>query len=83
MRVNVYSEELTPEVQVTETVAKTGKAYPGVRFVLDSSKQLHHKPDDDDRSAVTFWFHDLNQAHWFFVHALREIEIAKNIDTVA
>jgi hypothetical protein len=56
MRINVYSQELTKELQiVTKTAADTGKPYRGVRMFLASPDILHHTADDDDRSAITFW----------------------------
>lgn len=56
MRINVYSQELTREVTLVSTVAKdTGRVYHGVRIYLASPDVLHHRPDDDDRSAITFW----------------------------
>ena len=55
MRINVYSQELTDEVQVEEKVSNTGLTYTAVRLMLHSSALLHHPPEDDDRSAVTFW----------------------------
>lgn len=56
MRINVYAEELTKEVKLVETVARdTGIVHYGIRLYLHSSDLLHNRPDDDDRSAVTFW----------------------------
>ena len=55
MRVNVYSQELTDEVELVEERSNTGSVYSAVRFMLHSSSKLHHPPEDDDRSAVTFW----------------------------
>lgn len=55
MRVNVYSQELTDEVQVVEKTSNTGLVYSAVMLMLHSSDRLHHPPHDDDRSAVTFW----------------------------
>ena len=55
MRINVYSQELTNEVQVEEKRSNTGLVYSAVRLMLHSSDMLHHPPRDDDRSAVTFW----------------------------
>ncbi|AAQ63324.1 hypothetical protein Nazgul23 [Burkholderia phage BcepNazgul] len=57
MRVNVYSQELTSEVNPVYKESNTGVIYSAVQFVLHSSDRLHHPdPDgDDDRSAVTFW----------------------------
>jgi hypothetical protein len=55
MRINVYSQEITPEVIKVTKVSNTGISYHAVQFVLHSSPMLHHPPEDDDRSAVTFW----------------------------
>lgn len=55
MRINVYSQELTDEVQTLEKVSNTGLVYSAVMLMLHSSERLHHPPQDDDRSAVTFW----------------------------
>lgn len=55
MRINVYSQELTNEVQIETKRSNTGRFYTAVRMVLHSSEKLHHPPADDDRSAVTFW----------------------------
>lgn len=55
MRINVYSQELTDEVYLLKKESNTGVTYSAVQFILHSSPKLHHPPDDDDRSAVTFW----------------------------
>lgn len=55
MRINVYSQELTNEVEVIEKLSDTGIVYSAVRLYLHSSEKLHHPPKDDDRSAVTIW----------------------------
>ena len=55
MRINVYSQELTSEVNVIEKESNTGLVYSAVQIMLHSSPMLHHPPQDDDRSAVTFW----------------------------
>ena len=55
MRINVYSQELTDEVQLFEKESNTGLVYSAVALMLHSSSLLHHPPKDDDRSAVTFW----------------------------
>lgn len=55
MRINVYSQELTTEVQVEEKESNTGLVYTGIRMILHSSEMLHHPPKDDDRSGITFW----------------------------
>lgn len=55
MRINVYSQELTDEVEPIIKESNTGVKYSAVQFMLHSSERLHHSPTDDDRSAVTFW----------------------------
>lgn len=55
MRVNVYSQELTNEVKLISKESNTEIVYSAVQMVLHSSPMLHHPPQDDDRSAVTFW----------------------------
>lgn len=55
MRINVYSQELTDEVIPVSKASNTGVTYYGVQLILHSSDKLHHPPEDDDRSAVTFW----------------------------
>jgi hypothetical protein len=55
VRINVYSQELTPEVQHVEKEANTGVVYHAAMLMLHSSPMLHHPPHDDDRSGVTFW----------------------------
>lgn len=55
MRINVYSQELTDEVIHVEKESNTGVVYHAAQLVLHSSERLHHPPEDDDRSAVTFW----------------------------
>lgn len=55
MRINVYSQELTDEVQSFHKESNTGLIYSAVQIMLHSSPMLHHPPRDDDRSAVTFW----------------------------
>lgn len=59
MRVNVYSQEITDDIQA---ITKSGSDehghtvdFPAVRLFLHSSHLLHQTPQDDDRSAVTFW----------------------------
>lgn len=61
MRVNIYQEELTNEVDIITTVAETGITYYGVRVYLKSPPSLHYTEDDDDRSAVTFWLGDYHE----------------------
>lgn len=55
MRINVYSQELTSEANLISKESNTGITYHAVQLILHSSPMLHHPPEDDDRSAVTFW----------------------------
>lgn len=55
MRINIYSQELTSEVELISKISNTGVRYSGVRLILHSSPKLQHPPDDDDRSAITIW----------------------------
>jgi hypothetical protein len=61
MRINVYREELTSEVSVFRTEARTGEVYTGVRLYLQSPDTLHFSEDDDDRSAITFFVKDAEE----------------------
>lgn len=65
MRMNVYSQELLlgdndewldePATELVEQTADTGIVYSAARLFLHSSDRLHRPPEDDDRSAITFW----------------------------
>lgn len=55
MRINVYVEELTDEVQIVTKTADTGVTFYGLRIMLKSPDELHHSDEDDDRSGITFW----------------------------
>ncbi len=67
MRINVYSEELTAEVEFVEKfVPETKKTYFGMRMFMKSAPELHHTLEDDDRTAITFWFGTKERAIQFF-----------------
>jgi hypothetical protein len=64
VRLNVYSQELLvggdkdlrlPPTSLVVKEADTGVKYSAVRLYLHSSGRLHQTPEDDDRSAITFW----------------------------
>lgn len=55
MRINVYSQELTREVSLVTKTSENGAVHYGVRIYFDGSPRLHSRPDDDDRSAITYW----------------------------
>ena len=56
MRVNIYNEEFDT-VQVVAWKSEPGAVFFGLRFWLKSCQELldHSTPENDDRSAVTFW----------------------------
>lgn len=68
MRVNIYAEEMTDRIEITEKIVE-GTKFTALRFYLElpvtvmqnngvpknvSGPFIHHKGDDDS-SAVTFW----------------------------
>lgn len=55
MRINIYTQEQTPEVIYIEKESNTGIRYGAAQLIMHSSDKLHHPPKDDDRSAVVFW----------------------------
>jgi hypothetical protein len=76
MRINVYSQELTSEVNVIEKVSNTGLTYSAVQLMLHSSPMLHHPPQDDDRSAVTFWLPKSQLRRKALAEVFREMAVA-------
>ncbi len=79
MRINVYSQELTDEVIEVEKPSNTGVAYHGAQLILHSSGRLHHPPEDDDRSAITFWLPKSTHRRWQMAVAFERIaEIFRN-----
>jgi hypothetical protein len=75
MRINVYSQELTNEVIVIHKESNTGLVYTAVQLILHSSERLHHPPQDDDRSAVTFWLPRSQSRRAEFAMALRQMAL--------
>ena len=75
MRININSQELTDEAEIIEDVSKTGKVYTGIRFIFHSSPLLHHSPQDDDRSAVTFWLPKSPDRRMAFAKLLQEMSV--------
>lgn len=73
MRINVYSQELTSEVQLIAKKSNTQITYHAVQMLLHSSPQLHHPPLDDDRSAVTFWLPKSGKRRAELAAAFREL----------
>lgn len=57
MRINVYAEELTDRIEVIEKQAE-GLSFMGLRVYLKTHEDMiPPRHQDDDSSAVTFWFH--------------------------
>ena len=73
MRINIYSQELTSEVRSIEKKSNTGIVYSAVQLILHSSPKLHRPPQDDDRSAVTFWLPKSTERRREFADALRNL----------
>ncbi len=57
MRVQIYQEELGEGVELVEQTSRNGEHFFGLRVWLKTCQSLleHSTPEDDDRSAVTFW----------------------------
>lgn len=64
MRINIYEEELTDEVElIVKEVPQAGgvvETFYGVRLYLKSPEEIlkHSTPEDDDRNAITLWVRD-------------------------
>jgi hypothetical protein len=63
VRINVYQEEMTGEVQLVtkrDVVGDDGTpvTFYGVRIFLKGPPELHVTEFDDDRPAITFWVGD-------------------------
>lgn len=87
MRINVYSQELTSEVVFVAKDSNTGVTYHAAQLILHSSDRLHHPPEDDDRSAVTFWLpksrdrrEEMAQAFERIARIFREAPSASGLD---
>lgn len=58
MRIHIYEEELGDGVELIRKDNVNGnETFWGLRVWLKSPKEIleHSTPEDDDRSAVTFW----------------------------
>lgn len=73
MRINIYSQELTPEVQAVKKKSNTDVVYYAAMLMLHSSPMLHHPPKDDDRSGITFWLPKSEHRRREMAKAFREI----------
>lgn len=86
MRINIYSQELTNEVNLLKKSSNTGLEYHAVQFILHSSEKLHHPPQDDDRSALTFWLpkskRNREMLRWAFLDAAEIVRCAPVINPI-
>lgn len=83
MRINVYSQELitdpgdaledTPDYELDTKTSNTGLKYSAVRMFLHSSDRLHQPPDDDDRSAITFWLPKSKERREYLAEVFEEM----------
>ena len=73
MRINVYSQELTSEVILVAKESNTEVTYHAAQLILHSTERLHHPPQDDDRSAVTFWMPKSQERREEMAKAFEEI----------
>lgn len=89
MRINVYAEEITTETEVVSKDVSDSKfgdrTFYGVRLFLESPDVLHADPEDDDRSAITFWVpwtraegHDFNHVRNAIHGLLHDIDVAES-----
>lgn len=82
MRINIYSQELItdpdspedhPDYELDTKTSNTGLTYSAVRMFLHSSDKLHHPPEDDDRSAITFWLPRSEERRRYLAEAFEEM----------
>ena len=59
MRINIYSQEITSDIEKISKVGKNDEGddsvFEGIRWFMHSSEMLHHNVNDDDRSGITIW----------------------------
>lgn len=73
MRINIYDEEITGEVElVTKVASDTGLTFVGLRMFLASPDVLHDTASDDDCSAITFWFQKGQDSEEYLVRGTLE-----------
>jgi hypothetical protein len=82
VRINVYSQELFtdpgeegdgPQYELEIKKSNTGITYSAVRMLLHSSPRLHHPPEDDDRSAITFWLPKSKERREYLAETFEEL----------
>lgn len=73
MRVQIYQEELGEGIELITQTSRNGEKFYGLRIWLRTCQSLldHSTPEDDDRSAVTFWA-DSEQALNLLVVSMRK-----------
>lgn len=73
MRVQIYQEELGEGIELIRQTSRNNETFFGLRIWLKTCEPLirHSTPDDDDRSAVTFWASSQDQL-WTLVQQMVE-----------
>ena len=74
MRIHIYEEELGEGVELIRKDNVNGnETFYGLRIWLKSPKEIleHSTPEDDDRSAVTFWARDVSTLYQMCTDALK------------
>lgn len=58
MRINVYAEETSERVEITHKTPEKAKdvTFSGIQLFVGPTNM--HTPNDDDSSAVVFWYSD-------------------------
>ncbi len=75
MRVNVYNEEFTDEVEVGIKVAANHReTFRFVRLFLLSHDDLNHTETDDDRSAITFFADTKDELLGYFLNIIDKLK---------
>lgn len=92
VKINVYGDNLRSRVEVTKKTPEGSKTpqtpegvpYFGIQFFIGTD--FHHDPDDEDTSAVVFWYHNKFQRDELkaaLVSALKLLEENKTDDEPA
>jgi hypothetical protein len=79
MRINIYNEEHTDEVQIVWTEPSLGRRFMGIRIFQRSAKELHATPEDDDRTAVTFWVGSVEAGEKFATAVRKAVETERAV----
>ena len=65
MRINIYAEEITKQVQTVSKTTFAGVVFYGARIFTSCPFDLPADAADDSRPAITFWFRDKDTCERF------------------